>query len=304
MSSHDSEKSCHISDPSLITSEINLIQRLLNISSSTAIEFVDIGWTSRVYLVNSGEIVFKFPRYKEVRKEYELELEALSFANSLGEQDIALPRIQWSHPECDYLGYYGVIGKPFGLIVDTLSGEERELIGKQIGNFLRKFHKGSITSAPAISLEAELAECKSKLELGMSCLQEHLSLPEIEQVNSIFFEIFPELQRKEGRRVVLCHSDLTYGNMIYCSPGRIGIIDFGDLAYRDISTDFVAILDPIIREAALDSYGLGVSRQLVALRIKMLPILKLPYFLGKNDSSGVISTIGEIQKVLEIDSDS
>jgi hypothetical protein len=53
------------------------------LSGSDVIEYDEEGWDSRVYVVNGGEAVFKFPRTSETRRQYRLEIDTLSCFNVL-----------------------------------------------------------------------------------------------------------------------------------------------------------------------------------------------------------------------------
>jgi len=42
--------------------ELEMVKRLTGVCDESRIEINEIGWTSRVYIVDGGKIVFKFPR--------------------------------------------------------------------------------------------------------------------------------------------------------------------------------------------------------------------------------------------------
>ena len=66
------------SDIEIITKEKEIVSSLTN-ETFEDIEFVDIGWTSRVYIINRGELVFKFARNNQVVKEYKSEVLVYKF---------------------------------------------------------------------------------------------------------------------------------------------------------------------------------------------------------------------------------
>ena len=57
--------------------ELEIVKRLSGVSDENRININEIGWTSRVYIVDSGEIVFKFPRSEKFRIECRHEIAAL-----------------------------------------------------------------------------------------------------------------------------------------------------------------------------------------------------------------------------------
>ena len=63
---------------------------LAGLDESAEIVFSDFGWASRVYMVNKGEIVFKFPRDERVKDEYKLETRAYKLAKEI-KSDILIP---------------------------------------------------------------------------------------------------------------------------------------------------------------------------------------------------------------------
>ena len=283
-------------DNKVIIKEKGLVRSILGLSESTEIVFSDLGWTSRVYIINSGEIVFKFPRSQKIKEEYEREVLAYKIAHAI-KADIFIPEVQWADPNNNYLGYKGVIGKPIESVVSTLTTTEKKKVGSQLGRFLRKFHKQDMENAPLMSPEKEFAEYQHKLELGLSVIKKFFTEIEVARIKAILLNESPKKMGKLGFKKGLCHGDLGYGNIIYGSDGQTGIIDFGDVGYYDTSIDFAGMNDREILDAALESYDGNIPKGKVELRIKIIPVLDLPFFIGKNDQEGIKRTIARIRKI-------
>ena len=57
--------------------EFEIVKRLTGINDESRIEINEIGWTSRVYIIDGGKIVFKFPRNAKFREDCKQEVIAL-----------------------------------------------------------------------------------------------------------------------------------------------------------------------------------------------------------------------------------
>jgi aminoglycoside phosphotransferase (APT) family kinase protein len=283
-------------DDKTIREEKGIVGELCALPDDARITFSDHGWTSRVYLVNRGEFVFKFPRFEKTKEEYALEVLAYMVARDVG--GVLIPEVRWEHPNRNYLGYRGIIGRPVDTVIPTLTASEKRSIGSRLGTFLKKFHERTIAGAPLISPDRELSDYRHKLELGLPQMEEHFSEPEIDQIRRFVTEEYPQKMSELGFRRGLCHGDLGYWNMIYSPQGEIGLVDFGDVAYCDTSKDFAGMDDPDMLDAALEAYAGDVSREKIGLRMKVHPILDLPFFVGKNDQDGIARTVAGIRRIL------
>lgn len=305
-------------DEATIQQEKELVRQLAGLGQTAPIVFNDFGWTSRVYMVGSGQIVFKFPRTPAVKKEYALELSAYKIAQQVATEfsprtqtphqqttsQIQIPSIRWQHPDLDYLGYIGIVGQPGEKVIPSLSTKEKQNIGTQLGRFLKEFQQ-HIADAPLFSPDVELAEFSRRMDDALPHLQRFLTADELAQITHLMQKEYPKRMQDLGFTKGLCHADLGYWNIIYApgshssthphAPGTLGIIDFGNVGYYDTSIDFAGMSDPEMLEAALTTYGGGVSRQKIALRMKSLPLFDLHFFAGKNDEAGITDTIQRIR---------
>jgi aminoglycoside phosphotransferase (APT) family kinase protein len=276
-----------------IFEEKEVIRALLGPDGDIALD--DFGWTSRVYIINSGEIVFKFPRSAKVKKEYKLEIPAYKLACEIAD-GILIPQVRWEHPDNNYLGYKGIVGRSFDKEASNLTTAERKRAGARLGAFLSKFHKCTLPTAPRKFLEKEFAEHKNKLALGLPAIKKYFTNAEVARITRLVLEEYPLRMERLGFKKGLCHGDLGYSNLI-CGPhGRIGIIDFGDVGYYDTSIDFAGMIDKDMLEAALEAYGEDISIEKIKLRQKVIPLFDLPFFAAKKDSGGIGKTIERIRK--------
>lgn len=275
--------------------EESIIRDLLNLNPEIEITFNDIGWTSRVYVINDGETVFKFPRSEKIKEEYRFEIPAYKIAHQIG--GVLIPEVVWEHPNTDYMGYRGIVGKSLDQVVKSLSGDEKTKIGAALGIFLKKLHQQELENAPTMSPEKEFAEYQHKLELGLSDIQKYFTEEEVAAITSLVCEQYPARMTELGFNKGLCHGDLGYWNMVYSSTKQIGIIDFGDVGYYDTSIDFAGMTDKEMLDAALVAYGNTIDREKIELRMKIIPVLDLPFFIGKEDREGIERTVKRIREV-------
>jgi aminoglycoside phosphotransferase (APT) family kinase protein len=284
--------------PDVIEHERRLVQQLAGVGDIRDVTLNDGGWTSRVYIVNDGQFVVKFPRGAEVKLEYACEVCALRLLETITSA-VQVPRLLWSHPDNDYLGYEGIVGRQFAQVSASTDSGARKAIGRAIGAFLTQFHALTLDGASAMTLPAEIEEFQSKYKLGLPVISRDFTTREQGALETLIEEDLPRELLRCGDDPMLCHGDLGLWNMILKADGRIGIIDFGDAGYYDRSKDFMGLRDPDLLDAALDAYGDSDSlRRKISLRQKILYILDLPFFIGKGDEDGIGKTVAAIKAAI------
>ncbi|MGM0601155.1 MAG: aminoglycoside phosphotransferase family protein [Candidatus Rifleibacteriota bacterium] len=279
-----------------IAAEKDLMRKIFGLSKTAPVDFNDAGWTSRVYMYNGGEFVAKFPRYEQVKKEYVFEAGAYELVGD--NTDIDTPKMVEVGKDYSFIAYQGIVGKTLNKIAD-LSDTDKARIGAAIGSFLRKFHRFSVSGCNSQTVEDEINECTEKFEMGRSEIARRSDTAQLRIIERFVHTGLPSALTKLGTRMVFSHGDLGYWNMIYQSNGRTGIIDFGDVGYYDESRDFVGLSDETVFNSAISAYGL--SNNLVkkaAIRKLVLPIVELPFHIGKNDAAGVSTTIERTHNLL------
>lgn len=279
-----------------VVEEEGLVRKLAGLDRSVRVAYSDLGWTSRVYIVGCGEIVFKFPRFAEIRKEYTREIAAYEVARDVG--GVLVPEVKWRHADNDYLGYKGIVGETLDKAIPRLTPAERRATGARLGAFLKKFHRRSCASAPVRSPEEEFAERAQRFERGLPVLERHFSAEEIDRIRHLILAEYPRTMGALGFTPGLCHGDLGYWNIIFCANGDLGLIDFGDIAYCDTSHDFAGMDDPDLLAGALDAYDGDVSREKISLRMMVLPILELPFFAERGEHAEIENAVARIRRTV------
>lgn len=166
-----------------------------------------------------------------------------------------------------------------------------------LGVFLKEFHQRTIVGAPTMTEEAQQKEYQEKFELARPVLVEHFSDDEFLYIQDFVMKMYPTQMRELGFLPGLCHGDLTFRNMIYAPHKPIGVIDFGDVGYYDTSVDFSSMGDGVVRTAALKGYGNPDLERKVNFRMRIQPIIGLPFFIGKKDTAGIEKQVREIRSV-------
>lgn len=245
------------------------------------IHFSDNGFLSFGYIINDGEIIFKFRKKPSVS--YKNEIELLSFLNaqSFG---VNLQRVAFISPDDSYLGLYGVKG--FCIENKALSEEVRESIGLQIGDFLKKLHSLSPHCNSNCSLDFELTAWQERFMKSLTIISRYFTEAETENLKLFMLEEAPKKLLSLGENYVFSHADLGEGNIFLDENGRVGVIDFNESGYADEAADFMDIEDDIICEAALQSYGANETlREKVRIRRLLRPLFVIETYAVRGDEA-------------------
>ncbi len=278
-------------------------RHVLGLPEDAPLTFDDRGWTSRVYLYQQGQKVVKFPRTEAVKEEYRAEAQAYVRINrlldSLTSAPVRLPVLLSLGPETSYLAYAGIPGKTLDL-APPLSEAELKRVGQQLGSFLKQLRGLRLDHGHDHTLKDDLEELQHKYGLGKDYLSTHLDTAEQKALKTFVQQTVPDILQQLGYKSVLCHGDLGYWNMVY-EPGQtIGLIDFGDVGYYDESLDFVGLQDEQLQTAAFETYGASEPlKEKTRWRQRVLPVLELPFYLGKNNEQGALRTLKRIQDMLK-----
>jgi len=282
-----------------MTDELKIVSEATN----TPIDKIivnDIGWTSRVYIIDNGRIVFKFPRTNEDKNAMNHEVQSLWLIKDV-DFGIKVPIINWAGQNNEYIGFYGVIGISFFHELKSLGDDQKRNAGRDIGLFLRKLH--SLTppdDAYMMTIADEITEYQEKYQKSLNVIQAHVSEDNQRKIKDLFMQEMPTKISALGDDVVFCHGDLGVDNVLI-DDETIGAIDFGDAGKYDRSKDFIVLADDdVLLDSVLEVYGdYKGLREKIAIRQKVLPVLDLLYYISKGDQGGIMKQIREIERRLE-----
>ena len=276
---------------------MNEIQKQLALIRSLVgecdIQLAEDGFLSRGYVIDGGRLVFKFPRNGAVR--YGTEIDNLNFIGSL-ELGVHLQKPAFVSADDAYLGVFGVPGSSLEKL--TLTTEQKILVGKQLGEALKRLHAAEHPQSDALTLRDEIAAWTERMESEAVCayLSETFTAPEREAIRDYFFRLMPRELSALGDKPVFSHGDLGDGNIFLDADGRVGIIDFNESGYLEEAADFMDIGDGEICEAMLSAYGAdAVLREKVAIRRRIRPLVVLQPYLQRGKPAEIERLTAEIR---------
>ena len=278
--------------------EETLVRSLLRLGVTDAVVFDDEGWDSRVYLVNDGDAVFKFPRSAKVRAQYVHEVAVLRLLEDAHDA-VSRPKVRWESPNLDYIGLEGIVGHQLGHVIDALSEADKREIGTSLGRFVAHLHTLTLPNARVVTIEHEIAEFQRDYRTAVLTIDDHFTRGEREVLDGFFGSALPDEIRRLGSEPRLCHGDLGLYNVVIDDRGKPGVIDFGDLGIYDRSKDFIGLVDSILLRATVDAYGAAPTLgDRIAIRALALPVLDLPFHIANHDEDGIEECLTRIRSSL------
>jgi aminoglycoside phosphotransferase (APT) family kinase protein len=265
------------------------------VGAGARVVYEDEGWDSRVYLVDGGAAVFKFPRSSEVRDRYETEIAFLRALEPLA-LPVWTPRVRWTGPDLSYFGYEGLPGAT--PTADTLAGDAAR-IGDAIGGFARVLHAQSPSGLRKVTIDDEVARLHARWDAAAPIVAEHFDGDERARLDAYYRETLPAALRRLGGDPRPCHGDLGPWNLVLADDGRIGVIDFGDVAIVDRSLDLCGLDHPVAFEAALAAYGeVPGLREKAAWRAAAALVMDLLFFAGKQDPDRMGVCVERVRRIV------
>lgn len=275
--------------------ELEIVKKLTNVADENNIVLNEDGWTSRVYIVNKGEIVLKFLKNKQYREEFEHEINILKLIKD-HKFNVNIPLISSSEEDNTYIVLNGLMGKSMSAeIVDALTKEEKRKIGTQIGLFLKKLHTVAY-QGKSPNNESEIFEWFQKsFNRRKRTLKKHFNENELVAIEDLVTTL-PHRSQKLGIVQVFCHGDLGYNNILLTDSLEVGVIDFGDAGYNDQSYDFVGLEDDDMLDAVILAYdGDEILKAKVEIRRQLLPLMEMLFLIDKKDKEGVQQCVKRVR---------
>lgn len=271
--------------------ELQIIKQLTGFDSDQ-IKLANDGFWSRGYVINNGEIVFKFKKSPEVS--YKTEIKALNFVNSLN-LSVNLQKVGWISSDDTYLGVYGVVGRS----LNTLTIPNYTNIGEQLANFLHQIHRAHPKNANTMTQENEITIWRERYQKSHDFLAIYFSDAEITRLDSFFLQSAPNTLHKLGEKLVFSHGDLGDSNILVDENGKIGVIDFSEMLYLDEAADFMDVGSDRLRQVMLKRYKADdVLKEKVRIRILLRPLFVLGDYARRGDKTQVKKIISRIKELL------
>lgn len=279
---------------SVAENEIARVRSIAGLGAADHVLYDEEGWDSRVYVVNRGAIVFKFPRTPAARAAYADEVAIMQVLDG-GDGRVVVPTVEWIGPDSSYLGYRGIVGRQLGRAGNALSADERKRVGHDLGRFLATLHGVELGGLRRVTVVDELDQFTAKFRASQDAIADEFSRAERRALDEFFSTRLPQTMQALGIDPATVHGDLGAYNLILGDDGRIGVIDFGDVAVVDRAKDFMGF-DAEMGDAAISAYGEREHlREKVEIRRLALPVLDLPFYLGKGDARGVAECVNRLR---------
>ena len=282
--------------PDTFARELAIIRDRLGLATSDGIRYEDEGWDSRVYLVDDGAAVFKFPRSSAVRDRYAHEVAVLRALEPV-DLPVWTPTVAWEGPDLEYFGYEGMRGA--SPVLADLAGSTRARLGEAIGGFARILHRLELPALPDVTVDDEIRAVRTRWEAAAPILERHVDRAARARLDRLFGATVPDGLRRLGADPVPCHGDLGPWNMILAADGRVGVIDFGDVMRTDRAQDLCGLDDAVALGAALAVYG-DHGRDLpekIELRAVATLLMDLLFFSSKRDDARLAVCLDRIRRV-------
>ncbi|MBB4037675.1 Ser/Thr protein kinase RdoA (MazF antagonist) [Dysgonomonas hofstadii] len=275
--------------------EWTIVKELTNVADENSIVLNEVGWTSRVYIVNNGEIVLKFLKDKQYKEEFEHEINILRLIKE-HQFNVNIPLISSSGEDNTYIVFNGLMGKSMTTkFIDILTKEEKRKIGIQIGLFLKTLHTIAYKGKSPNSENDIFEWFQKSFNKRKNTLKKHFHENELVTIENLVTTL-PQKSQKLGIEQVFCHGDLGYNNILLTDSLEVGVIDFGDAGYNDKSYDFVGLEDDDILDAAILAYdGDEILKAKVEIRRQLLPLMEMLFLIDKKDKEGVIQCVEKMR---------
>ncbi|MDR0796812.1 MAG: aminoglycoside phosphotransferase family protein [Tannerella sp.] len=278
--------------------ELAIVQKLTHITDENRIVLNETGWTSRVYIIDDGAFVFKFPRGKKWYDECRHELTILKLISEYA-FNVNLPLIKWEGENLSYTGFYGVKGKSITTqAIEKLNDRQKREVGEKIGLFLKKLHSIDYKGKSPNNESDIILWLQKTFHKRKRLLEVYFNKNELETIEEIV-TAFPQKSTQYGTEQVFCHCDLGYNNILLTGNLEVGIIDFGDSGMYEKSHDFTGLEDDIMLDAAIIAYGDDeVLREKVAIRRQLLPLMEMLFLIDRKDEKGINESASKIKKII------
>jgi len=273
-----------------IHEEISKVAELTGVSADK-IKLANDGFCSRGYVINDGEIVFKFKKMPNTS--YEPEIRMLNFVNSLGLK-INLQKVGWTSPDDEYLGVYGVIGKS----LEELKYDAKT-VGAQLAQFLHKLHSATLENAEKLTLNAEIDAWQNRFydTFAWEAISEYFTKDEMDKLDQYMHYEMPKKLKSLGEKLILSHGDLGDGNILIDNAGKVGVIDFNETCYLDEAADFMDVDSNELCEEILKNYGASDElHKKVTIRRRLRPLIVFGNYAKRGDKQKIIRLRNQIRK--------
>jgi aminoglycoside phosphotransferase (APT) family kinase protein len=244
------------------------------------VELVSAGWDYTVHRVD-GEWAFRFPRRAVVVEPLRLEVAVLPGL---------APQLPVPVPAAVHVGAPGArfpwpfYGAPWLDGREATLCEERDALAPQLGRFLRRHHDASGDGLPVdVNGRADMARRVPVTRDALAAIEElWVAPPAAHELLDRALELPPP------ERLVVCHGDLHFRQVIVDGPRLAGVVDWVDVCFSDPGIDLTvafAFLPPGARPAFFAEYGEASEDSLLRARVLALNLAAILARWGRDEGN-------------------
>lgn len=196
-----------------------------------------------VIIVLEENIIFRFPKDKEYKAEFENEIQLLHYLKK--KVKVGIPEYNYISKDKSIAGYDMVCGRELTASqFRRLSASEKDTIVKQLAEFISTLHATpkSIITKYNVRSENQEINYKNLVRDVKKLLFPRLRKQDIQAIKEYFSELKDALGHKYSN--ALTHNDLTGAHILWDSKNKqVNIIDFSDRAFGDPAIDFSGLFE-------------------------------------------------------------
>jgi len=200
------------------------------------------GW-DHVIIVLDEKIIFRFPKDKKYKDEFQNEIQLLRYLKK--KVSVGIPEYKYISKDKSIAGYDMVRGRELTASrFRRLSASEKDAVAKQITGFISTLHATPKSVMIKYNVRNENQEqiYKELVRNAKKLLFPRLRKKDIQLIEDYFVELKDALGHKYSNALV--HNDLAGEHILWDAKRKhINIIDFSDRAFGDPAIDFSGLLE-------------------------------------------------------------
>lgn len=296
----------------LIDKLITLIKTRHYALSKESISINESGWSNLVVVVG-GRIVFRFPRTDSAKKTLQIEQRILP---TLGPSlPLPIPQFLYASSPTDeitYVGYPLIKGDPLSpKALHSLLSKQKELVAKQLGEFLTALHTFPIENAFPTTIDASrtIKTWQRNYETIKRKCYPYMDPQLIAWTDRVFTRFLSDSASFHFSPCLL-HNDFRPAHILYNSRQRAisGVIDFGSMWAGDPAYDFVGLHKAYGQEFAaqvIRHYGAPIDkafcRRITDFYLKVMSFWKLLHGIETNNQRLIQSALEKLRMISKLD---
>jgi len=243
-----------------------------------------------VIIILDEKIIFRFPKEKEYKAEFENEIQLLHYLKK--KVKVGIPEYNYISKDKSIAGYDMVRGRELtASCFRSLPASEKDAVAKQLAEFISTLHATpkSIVAKYNVRTENQEKEYKILVRDVKKLLFPRLKKPEVQAIEKYFTELKDALGHEYSNTLI--HNDLAWTHILWNSENKqVNIIDFSDRAFGDPAIDFSGLFeyDTKFVEKILKLYSEKKDKKM--FERSQLYFKRIPLSIMKNSLQGRLTS--------------